>query len=256
MIDEHERMRDDLAAYALGALDGDDRERIAGHLRECAACTRLLAEYEDAAGLLPFALPIQQPPEESRAAIMARVRQNGSQPGSPPLNHTIPRRLDVEPRRLGVSRRLRPYGWAAIAAAFVLLVLWNVNLERDRAGRGDLVADLAGTPADRVAAMVNTTAAPGASGRLYLEEDGRSAVLAVTGLPTLGEDRVYQFWFATADSSRRDSAGTFRVNDKGQALVSLDVPGPLAQYEEIWITQEPANGSGIPTAPHFLEGPL
>jgi anti-sigma-K factor RskA len=250
VIDEHERLRDGLAAYALGALDGDDQVRIAAHLRECAACTRLLAEYEDAAGLIPFALPVQEPPGESRAAIITRIRQNDPRPASSALNHPVQRRpvLDL--------RRLRPYGWAAIAAAFVLLLLWNVNLARDRANRGDLAATLAGTPEERVAAMVSTTAAPGASGRLYLEENGRSAILAVTGLPTLQEDHVYQFWFATTDSSRRDSAGTFRVNDKGQALVSLDVPGPLAQYQEIWITQEPENGSGVPTAPHFLEGPL
>ncbi|MGH2585619.1 MAG: anti-sigma factor domain-containing protein [Dehalococcoidia bacterium] len=98
--------------------------------------------------------------------------------------------------------------------------------------------------------------APGASGRLYLAEDGRSGVLAVSGLPRLQPGRAYQFWFATADKSRRDSAGVFQVDAGGQALVSVKVPGGLEQYAEIWVTQEPADGSAVPTAPHYLEGPL
>ncbi len=34
------------------------------------------------------------------------------------------------------------------------------------------------------------------------------------------------------------------------------IPGALDQYNEIWITQEPEGGSAVPTAPHYLEGPL
>jgi anti-sigma factor RsiW len=50
--------RDDLAAYAVDALEGDERRAIEDHLAGCVACRALLAEHHDVlAGLTPDELP-------------------------------------------------------------------------------------------------------------------------------------------------------------------------------------------------------
>ena len=59
----------------------------------------------------------------------------------------------------------------------------------------------------------------------------------------------------TPDKSR-DSAAVFDAGPNGDALIKVTVPQNLTQYDQIWITQEPDGGSPVPTAPHYLEGPL
>lgn len=261
MTDDHAHLHADLAAYALGALDGSEQAAIEAHLRACAACSRVLAEYRQAAELLPLALPLVEPPHGVKTAIMERVRTQATQTPAPAR---IDRPADGAPRAISppagmrpsrgrIHLWLRPLSWAAAAAVIAGLLAWNVSLRRDQDPN---LRAIAGTPDERVAPMVNTAAAPGAGGRLFLAEDGQKAVLVVHGLPRPAPGHTYQFWFATRDKSRRDSAGVFEVDAKGQAIVSLTIPGLLSQYAEIWITQEPSGGSTVPTAPHFLEGPL
>jgi anti-sigma-K factor RskA len=54
---DHESIEDLIPAYALGAADSDEDRAVEAHVRACATCRDLLAEYRDLSGDLLFAAP-------------------------------------------------------------------------------------------------------------------------------------------------------------------------------------------------------
>src|SRR5688572_11711347 len=133
MIDEHERLQEDVAAYALGALDAAERERVEAHLRACDECPRLLAEYRQIGDLLPHALPLQVPPSAVRDELLARARASKLLRGTTPLG-PYPMKAGVadvgRPKPANtLTRVLRPLGWAAAVAALLVLLIWNIMLQ-------------------------------------------------------------------------------------------------------------------------------
>ncbi len=252
MDEKGERLHDDeIVAHALGGLDAAERARVEARLHASEADRLLLAEYRAVAELLPHGLPRQEPPPDAREQLLVLARASAAQ--SPPAPAPQP----PPDSRIRAPSRPRASAWrgAAVFALLIGLLSWNVLLQTGVVGPVAGVERLAAQPGGRTALMVNTGAAPGATGRVYLDGDGRRGVMTVAGLPVPPAGMEYQFWFARADKSR-DSAAVFRVNDKGEALIPLTVPDTPGRYTEVWITREPAGGSRVPTAPHYLEGPI
>ncbi|MBI2766885.1 MAG: anti-sigma factor [Chloroflexi bacterium] len=232
---------DDLAAYALGALDPEDRARVEGHLAGCTVCRDELARYSAVAAALREDSSEAAPPELVWERIAAHIRAGTPSPAAAAAR--------AESRKL----RLLGIGWAATAAALVAVVAiagWREFRSSDTsvadlASRSELVVPLAGAP--------GYGSAP--TGRLYVSEDRQQGGLAVTGMPVLNGDWTYQVWFVRRDQTRA-SGGTFDVNGKGEALVKVAIPGPLSQFEGVGITREPAGGSSTTWGADILSGPL
>jgi anti-sigma-K factor RskA len=251
MVEDHERLTQDVAAYALGALDEPDRAALETHLADCSVCRELLAEFQQVAASLPFGLEAEEPPGAVRDNVLQHARTSS-------VASRVPRVVDVRaPTPTGSWWQL--WGprlqWAAVGALLVGLLAWNLTLQGALNTGPGAVERLAGRADTQVVLLVNTPAAPEASGRLYLEGTGRQGVLAVAGLPQLPPDRVYQFWFTRPDRST-DSAGLVQVGASGSALIPITAPDDPDAYVEVWLTQEPSGGSARPTAPHYLEGPI
>lgn len=69
----HEEFHDALAAEAVDALDGEERQRLLAHLDGCAACGAELESLRASAALLAFAAP-HRPMEPARsAAVRSRL---------------------------------------------------------------------------------------------------------------------------------------------------------------------------------------
>ena len=65
---------DDLVAgYVLGALEADEAAAVDAHVRTCSSCERSLADAQRTASMLPFIVPMQKPPIDSKVALFARV---------------------------------------------------------------------------------------------------------------------------------------------------------------------------------------
>jgi anti-sigma-K factor RskA len=230
--DEPSQVRDELAAYALDALEPSERQRVAAALssRSDVDADQLLAEYQAVRDLLPYGLAAQAPPAGARARLLQRAR--GGEP-----RRSAPR---------GVWDIFRPFRWVLVAVALAAAALWNVQIQqqavsieaRARAGAGIV---LAGTGVQSAAA------------RLYVSSDVQRAELAVTGLPPLRPDRTYQLWFARPGQPT-ETGGAFRVDDRGQALVQVVIPVPLNQVNAIAVTEEPMPASLRPTGQHLLDG--
>jgi len=199
VIDEHELLREEVAAHALGALDGDARDRLEAHLAGCAACRRLLAEYRQAADHLPFLLPVEPPPAGAWHGIERRIRD--TLPATVAAAAATPAQAAT---RSGFWRRLTE-GWgkpllaaaAPVAALAVLLAVvigiapfvFRSSSINNRANNANFAAATA--PASAVptlAAAVSSSATIAAAGSAPATSPANASASAATqasGLPTV-----------------------------------------------------------------------
>ncbi len=100
---DHTRWKDDVAAYALGALEPGEALELERHLDDCAECRAELRWLRPAVDLLPSSVERVEPPLELRAKILDQAR---SEPG--------PAASSAE--RSASGRRGWLSGWRPVAA--------------------------------------------------------------------------------------------------------------------------------------------
>ena len=244
---------DNAGAYALGALDAEERIAFETHLAECAICRAEVESYHAAAGLIGYGAPVMQPPPQLKAKVLAQARS-------------------VRPIHGRVRSRLAG-PWLATAAALVVTFSALVLYGRERgrrtlaeSDRDDVTTQLSATRAkvaqqDSLLAAVLSPDAQSAtlvaqgrppSVRLYLNRRRNVVVIAAADLPPAAPGRTYQLW-GIADG-KPVSMGTFNTGQDGRATVSLPVASD-ARFQLSAITDEPAGGSPQPTTTPFIAGP-
>ena len=118
-----------LAAYALDALDDDERERFERHLEDCAECTEQLALLREPVAALAYAVEGPVPPKELRDRIIEGAR---AEPRAAVIK--LPRRNWALAAVGGVA--------AAAAALAIGLGLWanslSNSLDRERSTKSAL----------------------------------------------------------------------------------------------------------------------
>lgn len=224
---EHE-IHDLSAAYALDALDGDDREAFEAHLETCDACRRDVASFLDVGAALAVAVAGPEPPASLRDRIVADARAE---------RQTV---VPFAPR----PRRWAPALGAAAAAAAVAAIgigLYAVSIA------DDLDATRTALERERAAAAVlatpdaRTVALKAGEGRLVVAPDG-GAVLVLAGLGEAPDGRTYQVWVVSGETPI--PAGLFDGSD-GADIVS--VGEPVRAGEVVAVTVEPDGGVPLPT---------
>ncbi|MGH9187488.1 MAG: anti-sigma factor domain-containing protein [Acidimicrobiales bacterium] len=187
----HAEIEELLGAFALDAVDSEEREVIERHLVDCPRCRAEVAEHREVAAMLANT---GSPAPEGLWERIADAIEGGGEP--------VPAiRLDV--RR---SRRPPALPWLVIAAAavvaFVLigaLALQNRRLASeidDVRAEHALEAAANRAVADPDSRMASLRAADGAlqAVTVVVQPDGQGYLLG-DGLPPL-EDRLYQLWGA------------------------------------------------------------
>jgi anti-sigma-K factor RskA len=226
---EHEEFRDDLAAYALGALDEPEAERLRAHLEGCEECRRQLRWLEPAVELLPRTVEQLEPPERLRASLLDTVRAE-----APEAAREAP-----QAARGGWWHRLGLAVWrpATAVAAAVTLVIGAVA--------GYLIGEPTGggTSTLQAQAMPN---APGATGTLA--RDGASGILRVQHMPTLASNQVYEVWVQRDGKLEPSSLFVPRKDRSADAAV----PDGLDGADAVLVTKEPRGGSAQPTTSPVL----
>ena len=239
MTEETGHPTEDLAGYALGALEGSEGIRVETHVATCATCASALAQYRAIVSTLPIGLDPVAPPPEAWAAIRTDARRQ---------------RLPV-----GAGNRVLPNWrramWPLLTTLVASLLVWNVVLQRELARRapgpapGPEVEALSRRPGRLV--VLAGTGQPGASARLFVAVDG-GGHLAISGLTPLPRERTYQLWFIRTGASAV-TGGTFMVDSRGLAWAKAGVPASLDEVRAIAVTEEPAPGSVSPTGQQLLE---
>ena len=253
----HDDLRELIGAYALDALEQDERAALRAHLVGCPGCRAELADLRMAVANLPLLLDEMEPPPALRDRLEADLRadlavrnlagrsgQDRPAPvadvdidrpatrGASPLR-PLPMPEPIEPRPRTVvptpiqtapsKRAVVP--WAAAAALLLVvsvgLLLWNLRLQ-----------DQAGAPAGETVALVPADAAAGATGELRIDPEADLLVLEVQDLPPLEQGEVYQVWLI--GNGEPEPFGVFAAPTARHAIAAD--PGA---YQTLAITNEP-----------------
>ncbi|MFF3674459.1 anti-sigma factor [Streptomyces sp. NPDC002120] len=231
------------AAYALNALDTDEREEFAAHLPACETCRQDAADFEATAARLAAAAA-HTPPTSMKQRTMASV--DGVRQLPPRVPTASPRSFRGTLRRKAVPLALAAS--LAAAASFAGLAAWQNQQNRQldqRARQSEQRLDTVGSVlAAPDARTVHGRAGNGALTTVVASDRQNRAVFTATGLPAPATGRTYQLWL--------DHDGTMRpagfIRQDGTVLLD----GDAADARAVGLTLEPAGGSPQPTTTPLL----
>ncbi len=235
---EPERLEDDLAAYALGALASNEAVELERHVADCTSCQGRLRWLRPAIDVLPASVEQRTPPDRLRESIMEVVRREAADSPGTEAREAAPAKPSWWESLRGVL--VQP------ATAMAVLILLVAGIGAGYLLRGTDVVEPSST-------LVKAEPANGANPvSATLERSGDSATLHVMAMPPLADDEVYEVWVQRAGVMEPRS--TFVLSSDGTAEAA--VPGPLSGAEAVYVTREPRGGSRQPTTDPLLSASL
>jgi anti-sigma-K factor RskA len=251
---------DDLAAYALDALENAERIAVDDHLAGCAGCRAELAGHHETLAALT---PDEPPPTAlwQRIAVdigapdLADPTLGPSTPAVPTTgDHVVPFRSRGPAHAAGRARRRGNSRWlpaaavavTTVAAAAVAVVGFSMRSTDDGA---DTVAELA-QRAEQDGETLGTLADGSGQPVARVVADGGSSFVVLDRLGPTPEGRAYQLW-----STKPDTAPvSLGMLGNGQTeAVAVEIP-PGAT--ELAISEEPEAGVTAPTGAIVGAGPI
>lgn len=228
-------------AYALDALDSDERERFEAHLRTCADCREEVASLQEAAALLGTD-PVE-PPSSVRDSVLAGIAS--VRPLPPITAETAPAAEDElaarRTRRSLVQRLARTP--LLVAAAAVLLLAVGTALVRPWSDD----PTQAPSEIDRVLAAADATTVEqefpdGSRATVTVSRSEGRAVIQTTDMALAPEGKVYELWLQQPDGAMVPAG---LMPDEADNKVLLE--GDASEAKAVGITIEPDGGSQLPT---------
>jgi anti-sigma-K factor RskA len=282
----HEDYKEMLAAYALGALEAEEVRALEEHLRTCADCAALVAEWSDTTAALALSAQAVEPPTELRARILESIRsipQNsggkltgGGEVKSDSAQPEVASNVIQMPK--DARRRLQAPVWfgaiaasiAIIALATSLFVVWKrlnrlqYEIERERANAENLARELTAeremremltAPGVRMTELAGMGATPAASAKLAVDPQTGKAMLFAYNLPPAPAGKAYQLWYIS-DIKNPVPGAVFDTDARGRAVLRDQVPEAGRGASVFAVTLEPAGGVHAPTGDKYLLSPL
>ena len=250
----HEQFAHDLALYALGVLEGNERAALQAHLGQCASCRRELQYLCGDMGLLGLATMGPAPQPGARSRLLSAVAK--------------------EPRARMLRKQARRW-WlltpvaATIVLAVLSIVLWRQNrvlrqdlaqqvaqsrknqLELERAR--EVQALLSAPDAMRVTLVATNAKAQPQGKAIYSPRTGSLVFLASNFAP-LPPKKAYELWLLPASGASPIPVGVFKPDVRGSASVLMPPLPKDLEAKAFAITIEPETGSTTPTMPIVLAG--
>lgn len=269
---------DDLAVYALDALDGGERRAIDDHLARCPTCRYELAGHHETlatltsdeappavvwqrvaasiggvdrpdglvTGSAPTSLAVRGMPAERGPASFAPTGEPGQDAAYTPT--AVPSL--TQSARHARARRASWPRWAAAAACLAIAAtaggVFGFALGRtgeEGADIGRLAERASEEPDGVLATLADTGGQPVA--RLVADEDG--AYMVLEGLQDLPEGQAYQLW--SLDGPEPVSLGM--LGRDGTNTVAFRLPPTISKLA---ISAEPTNGEVAPSGPFHASG--
>ncbi|HEX4008211.1 MAG TPA: anti-sigma factor [Acidobacteriaceae bacterium] len=253
--------------YALGALDGEEKQAFEAHVRACEGCAQELVAALQRATLLGLAAEPVAPAPSVKESLLRRAREERPPRMQPVEAVQQVRSFVPRPRRLA---------WLTPALAVATLVfavlsgwLWTRNesalqqiatlesqltvaqaqsLEIARAS--EETNEILGAPGTIQVALAQQPGGP--AGRAAVVYNARLGMAMFTGqLGAVASDKSYQMWIVPT-SGAPVSLGVMSSMDLGRMLTAHVRPGMEAKA--FAVTVEPKGGMPQPTGPKVLVG--
>jgi hypothetical protein len=236
------RTRELLEAYALGALDEDERRAVEAHLASCPECRREADELLETAHALPLALGAASRarlPSSLKARVFQAIEADGT---------GVPTARPRSPSRTRLALALGAIAVVAVVSA------WNAHLtsalaqersQRERlaqlVGRQETVLEVVDSPQTRRAFLRPAGTDSPAYGKVFTRPDVRDVVAMAARLKQPRPGRAYRLWLTGPDGTH--SAGSMLVNAQGFALLvyKADRRGPA--YDEARVVLQRKNAA-------------
>ncbi len=231
MTEDHERIEELLAGYALLSLEGEDAAQadrlLSEHVPGCARCRRTLADFQALSGDLALATPPADPPETMLPRIHRAIDEV-------PLEGRGPRR--------GALVAVAASAVALVAMGGLSLVLGNrLNEAQTRAGTALEILSAMQSSGSQPVNVAPQGQTPPESGLVEVSvPEIRTLYVASTDCPEPGPGHAYQLWLGSGGEWVR--VGRMFWPEDGVVLLELqDVD--VSRYDAIWISEEVA---GVP----------
>jgi hypothetical protein len=245
-----------VGAYAVDAIDEQERSDFELHLAECPECQAEVASLQAAANQLSL-MTETAPPASMRTAVLAGIKtvrplppleaQSGGPVASGPVGGSsptveAPTRADSNVVQLRPRRRV--VAWLATAAAAAVLLIGGISWSPWDNGTGGNVSAteqvLEAKDAQRFEKVIG-----GAKATIVRSASLGKAVIIADHMPAAPDGKDFQLWF---DQPNRGmvSAGVMPHGTADTVTVLLD--GDAATATGAGITVEPAGGSPAPTS--------
>jgi anti-sigma-K factor RskA len=248
----HEQFADDLALYALGVLDGAERQALETHLESCASCRRELELLRGDSSLLALTTAGPKPPARARQRLMSAIAAE-------------PRLAPAQPSPVHAPRSWwTAFAWPALqwASAVALVVVCiglfrqNTTLQQDVASlraqftdqgnKLDQATETVATLLDPEATKIELVAVgnkPQPRGKAIYQRRTRNLIFFASNLPALPAEKIYELWLFPANGGAPIPAGLFKPDARGSATV-VNPPLPESvEAKNFVVTLEPASGS-------------
>lgn len=238
-------------AYALNALDAEERELFEAHLLESEATRNEVTELSDTAVELGLAVDPVQPPASLKASILSQLDATPQLPREEIAAPDASRfsRAETKAQARWFQRPVALLATVAAAAALILgggVVANQIGQNTFQQAQADQLAAInAADDSQRVVAAIDG----GGTATLVWSTDLKSSALIVDGLEPLPATSVYELWYIDGSGAR--PAGTFSVGDTGNTWRVLD--GTMGFGDVVAVTVEPAGGSTVPSSDPIVQ---
>jgi hypothetical protein len=237
----HDEIADLLGAYALDAVDDDERAEIEAHLVDCARCRAEVNEHREVATLLAHS------GADAPEGVWSRIAGALDQP--PPDLRLVP---EPASQPTAPVRRVPRLAAALVAAAAGVVAVLGFQVRQQDQRIDELQAAVADplAPAFEAALdapdsqLVELTSADGTIVLRGAVTDDGTGYLRASALPRLDLDRTYQLWGAAGDElvslgvlGAEPDVVTFGARDfDGFAITEEDAPGVVTSRNRPVVT--------------------
>ena len=268
------------AGYVLHSLDAEERDQFEQMLGDATdEQQRLYQELWSAANQLAFSVQESEPSSALKERIMDTVRAEADGQGA-----SITSIEEEEPATPDKKEDESSFNWPALAAAasFALLIVslsllfYSFNLSSEITDQETVIADqkttiteletelqqkeemlaILGSRDVDMVVMAGLEVNPNGYGKVLWDSEQQQALLQVSNLPAVPQDKDYQLWIIR--NNKPVSAGVFAVHDTSNNFFKIE---EMAKADEqsanaFAITMEPKGGVPQPTGDMYLLGDM
>lgn len=226
---DHSRWSEELAVYALGALEPGEVTAFEHHLEGCERCRAELRWLAPAVGSLPETVERREPPPRLRENLMAAVRADARAAGA----KVAAERRSWLPEWLRGGRGLR------FATGFAVIALFVAAVAGYEIGKGGGGGKESGT-------TIISRQAGGITVKMVREGEGGS--LHLSHVHQLPPGKVLEAWVRR--EGRVEAVPALLVpNREGRAETTI---ADMSGVDTVMVTKEPQGGSKEPTSPPIV----